>query len=176
MDDSMFDHIDKRLRNSGFESMSQSPGGLAAEDGANAAASTGASTQSWAEAIVKSLHGCPSVDEAVQRCALALANVEADVRRATAKEFETPEVQQSDVLQAAQNKGRVLMRAVKHLAERCKRLEGACEHDEVAHLRQALVKSQEEQRRLRHSNELLMSHLRLHLGDCRNGVLPWDSQ
>lgn len=127
--------------------------------------------QGWAEALVKTLHGCPSVEEAVQRCSRALSDVEAAVRQTTINEFDAAEARQNEELQAAQNKGRVLMRAVHHLAERCRRLEGG--NEELVHLRQALEQSQEEQRRVSHSNEILMSHLRLHLGDGSDNILPW---
>eukprot|EP00434_Breviolum_minutum_P016306 symbB.v1.2.014368.t1/scaffold956.1/size149065/1 len=45
-----------------------------------------ASVRSWAEALVKSLHGCPSVEQAVQRCGVALTDFGSEVRAAALRE------------------------------------------------------------------------------------------
>lgn len=135
-----------------------------------------ADVRGWAESVVKALHGCPSVEVAVQRCSTVLADMTSEVRRATLSEVEpTPkeQTQHSDELQSAQHTSRILMRAIRHLADRCKRLEG--QGDEIGLLRQALEQSQEEQRRLQRANNLLKSHLELHLGNGSNGSLPWGS-
>jgi len=137
---------------------------------------------------VKSLHGCPSVEEAKARCARVLEEVEAEVRQATLNEVEQNHPQEggssgsadeeppqdgaADPTQAMQHTNRTLMRAVHHLAERCRRLEAG--NEEMAMLRQALEQSQESQRRLQHSNEMLQGHLRLQLGaECGDRPLPW---
>eukprot|EP00434_Breviolum_minutum_P016308 symbB.v1.2.014370.t1/scaffold956.1/size149065/3 len=63
-----------------------------------------------------------------------------------------------------QHTNKVLLRAVHHLAERSRRLESSsCE---VHSLRQALEQSQEAQRRLQHSNQVLQEHLKVHLNAC----------
>jgi hypothetical protein len=130
----------------------------------------------WATNIVKSLHGCPSVEEAVLRCSRHLTDIEAEVRQTTLSEVEVTSnkpPQESEEVQAAQKTSRILMRAVKHLAERCKRNEG--NNDEIAMLRQSLEQSQDENRRLQHSNEVLKGHLRLYLDNCSSGFVPWGS-
>lgn len=136
----------------------------------------------WSEAIVKALHSCPSVEEAVQRCISALTEVESEVRQATLREVEqtTPPHRDDDRPQNMLS-NKVLLRAIHHLAERCRRYEGsktsaspsATPSDEVAMLRQQLEQSQAEQRRLAHSNEMLQGHLRLHLDECGGTQQPW---
>lgn len=129
----------------------------------------------WAENVVKTLHGCPSVEEAVQRCSRVLTDIQAEVRQATLSEVELASnkpPQDSEELLSAQNTNRILMRAVKHLAERCKRHEG--HNEEIAMLRQSLEQSQDEVKRLQHSTEVLKGHLRLSL-DCGRDIVPWGS-
>jgi hypothetical protein len=130
-------------------------------------------TRAWAENVVKSLLHCPSVEEAIQRCSRLLADVETEVRQTTLSEVESKPPQESEEVQAAQKTSRILMRAVKHLAERCKRNEGC--NDEIATLRQSLQQAQDDNRRLLHSNDLLKSHLRIHLDGCNGGIVPWGS-
>jgi hypothetical protein len=142
-----------------------------------------ASTRSWAEDIIKALHGCPSVDEACQRCMRILTDMEAEVRQATLREAECESPsrsgngcsderpQQDGSFQSLQHTNRVLMRAVHHLADRCRRHEVG--NEEMTMLRQELSKSKESERRLQHSNELLQHHLRLHLGDCSDRPMTW---
>lgn len=159
----------------------------AAGDGAAGAGAGGnsqeeAQLRGWAQAIVGALHGCPSVEEAAQRCSRALLEFGQEVRQAALREAESareeaeeeaaPEMQPSteDRLpegagQNLQHTNKVLMRAVHHLAERCRRLEASAA--EVPALQQALEQSQEAQRRLAHSNEVLQEHLKVHLNACR---------
>lgn len=129
-----------------------------------------ASIRGWTEAIIRALHGCPSVEEAAQRCARALLEFEAEVRQAALREEERREDERPDSPQGLQHTNRVLMRAVHHLAERCRRLEAGAA--EVAQVQQALEQSQEAQRRLAHSNEVLQGHLKLHLDSCRGHPFP----
>lgn len=135
----------------------------------------------WAEAVVGQLHGCPSVEEAAQRCERALTEFGAQVREAALREASQQEPEPapdpceepdaaSDVSQGMPA-SRVLMRAVYHLAERCKRLESS--NDEVAGLRRALAEAQEVQRRLAHSNEVLQGHLRVSLSGSPLGPQAW---
>mmetsp|Transcript_73684 Transcript_73684/g.117234 ORF Transcript_73684/g.117234 Transcript_73684/m.117234 type:complete len:232 (-) Transcript_73684:89-784(-) len=128
-----------------------------------------AMVRSWAEALVKSLHGCPSVEQAVHRCGVALTDFGSEVRAAALREAEqTREEMRPNTIEATcsrlQNTNKVLLRAVHHLAERCRRLEGSS--GEVQSLRQALEQSQEVQRRLQHSNQVLQEHLKVHLNAC----------
>jgi len=144
------------------------------------------SIREWAEVVVKALHGCPSVDEAAQRCREVLARFGAEVREQVAlREAEAsreaaaaraaqaqPSSEDERTTEGSQGAtARVLMRAVHHLADRCRRLEAG--NSETEMLRQALEQSQEAQKRLQHSNEVLQAHLRLHFGDCTDGLVPW---
>ncbi|CAK9079565.1 unnamed protein product [Durusdinium trenchii] len=142
-------------------------------EGSNASASSSeakeASVNHWAEALVKSLHCCPSVEQAVQRCGVALTEFGSQVRLAALREAEqTREEMRPNTIEATcsrlQSTNKVLLRAVHHLAERCRRLEGSS--GEVQSLRQALEQSQEAQRRLQHSNQVLQEHLKVHLNAC----------
>jgi len=149
-----------------------------------------AKIRSWAEAIVRALHGCPSVEEASKRCSRVLEEVEAEVRQATLNEVDRTPVGgssgSSDCAddqsptdgadgagspQELKSTNRILMRAVHHLAERCRRLEAG--NEEVVALQKALEQSQAEQRRLQHSNEMLQGHLRIALAECDGRPLPW---
>eukprot|EP00928_Gymnodinium_smaydae_P044478 TRINITY_DN2966_c1_g4_i1.p1 TRINITY_DN2966_c1_g4~~TRINITY_DN2966_c1_g4_i1.p1 ORF type:complete len:267 (+),score=78.80 TRINITY_DN2966_c1_g4_i1:94-894(+) len=151
---------------------------------ASASASCDLNVQAWSRTLVQALKGCPSLDEATTRCAGALADFEAEVREAAlrdaadASSFAFDEAARGassgddcgaqealhEEVQGLQHKNRVLMRAVHHLAERCRNLEAR--GSDVAELRQALEQSQEAQRRLTHSNEVLQGHLRVHLDSC----------
>lgn len=138
-----------------------------------------ATVRRWAETIVQKLHGCPSVEEAAQRCGQALVEFGTEVRQAALREVETtPEAEPpADVRvdvdergaegspQNLQHTNKVLMRAVHHLAERCRRLEATAA--EIPALQQALEQSQDTQRRLQHSNEVLQEHLKVHLNSFR---------
>mmetsp|Transcript_9319 Transcript_9319/g.21918 ORF Transcript_9319/g.21918 Transcript_9319/m.21918 type:complete len:222 (+) Transcript_9319:91-756(+) len=138
-----------------------------------------ATIRGWAEEIVRALHGCPSVEEAAQRCSRALVEFSAEVRQAALREAEpVPGVEQAPPemrpeeertpegqTQSLQHTNKVLMRAVHHLAERCRKMEAAAA--EVPALQQALEQSQEVQRRLVHSNEVLQEHIKVHLNACR---------
>lgn len=135
----------------------------------------------WAETIVRSLHGCPSVDEAGRRCGQALTQFEGEVRQAVTEETSQATClgpqhdSQHDVgtdavaeepVSDLQHKNRILMRAVHHLADRCKRAEASAA--EVPSLQQALEQSLEGQRRLTHSNAVLQEHLKICLNHgCR---------
>lgn len=173
MEDSPQEPPEKRLRLGGAASSSDGP------------AAGSATIRGWAEAIVKALHGCPSVEEASKRCARVLEEVEAEVRQATLNEVERaphdrgcsdpaderPPQEGAGSLKDVQKKNRILWGAVHHLAERCKRSEAG--NEELVMLRQALEQSQDSQRRLQHSHEVLQAHLRLHLDQCSDRPLPW---
>lgn len=166
MDDTAPDPAEKRLR---FDCQQHPCEGAEGEGGSRDTKQ--ADIKRWSEAIVHALHGCPSVEEAGQRCARVLAEVESDVRQSTLHEVgqTTPPQQYDDRPQSTQPSSKVLMRAVYHLAERCKRLEASSDPavlKECAALRQQLEQSQVDQRRLTHSNEMLKTHLRLHLDEC----------
>merc|ERR1712110_13607 len=68
-----------------------------------------------------------------------------------------------DVTLPYENK--ILKRAVLHLADRYRRMEAnvSAKVQEAAMLQHALEQSQEVQRRLAHSNEMLQGHLRLQM-------------
>ncbi|CAJ1442504.1 unnamed protein product [Effrenium voratum] len=145
------------------------------EGTSNAAASSSepvkeeVSVRHWAEALVKSLHGCPSVEQAVQRCGAALNDFGSEVRSAALREADQArEEMRPNAIETTcsrlQHTNKVLLRAVHHLAERCRRSEGSS--NEVQSLRQALEQSQEAQRRLQHSNQVLQEHLKVHLNAC----------
>merc|ERR1711862_347178 len=134
-----------------------------------------------AETLVRMLHGCPSVDAAMERCSKVLGDFGVEVSQAALREVEalrkrTPpagddENRSQDALGGLQHKNRVLRRAVLFLAERCRRMEAGTQ--EANALRQALEQSQEVQRRLTHANEVLQGHLKVHLDGCRSD--PWMS-
>lgn len=171
MDDSPREPLEKRARIGGYAEPVGCMPSNSQEEGTRVAG-----VGVWAESVVKALHGCPSVEVAYQRCSSVLADMASEVRRETLSEVEQmprEQTQQSEELQSAQHTSRILMRAIRHLADRCKKLEGQSE--EVAVLRQALQHSQEEQGRLRNANSLIKCHLELHLGKGSSGSLPWGS-
>lgn len=134
------------------------------------------SSDSWAETLVKTLQGCPSVEEAIQRASRVIGDMAAEVRQVTLSEVEpTSEAPPEDVqeLSRVKDMNRILMRGVRQLAERCKRLEGQSEESTM--LRQALEQSQDAHRRLQHSHDVLQHHLRLAIGECSGSALPWGS-
>lgn len=175
IEDSPHEPAEKRLRVSCGPADGLSPGS------SNSARET--NIRGWAESIIKTLHGCPSVEEATQRCARILTDVEAEVRQITQSEVERDSPssshggidmdERSPPQEGLRHTNRVLMRAVHHLAERCRRLEAG--NDELTMLRQELEKAEEAQRRLQHSNEVLQHHVRLALGApaCGDRPLPW---
>lgn len=135
----------------------------------------------WAKTIVLALHGSPSVEEAVRRCSEVLGDFGAEVRQAAVREMEATagrhaqgadDGRPQDSVQGLQHSNSVLWRAVRHLTSRCRRLEAEspAAREEIAQLRQALEQSQEAQRRMAHSNEVLQGHLRVHLDACRDGL------
>mmetsp|Transcript_40160 Transcript_40160/g.63757 ORF Transcript_40160/g.63757 Transcript_40160/m.63757 type:complete len:247 (-) Transcript_40160:76-816(-) len=173
IDDSPLEPAEKRLR------LGCSP--LGSDCSGASSSSREESVRRWAEAIVKTLQGCPSVEEAHQRAARFLTDVEAEVRQSTLSEVErdcpspsrsdTEERPSQESTQALQHTNRVLMRAVHHLAKRCHRIEAG--NEETPMLRQELEKSEEAIRRLQHSNEVLQHHLKLALNECHDRPLPW---
>lgn len=181
MDDSPQEPLEKRLRVGCGPSSVDSSASTSCGSASAGSTSRDATIQGWAEAIVRTLHGCPSVEEASKRCARVLEEVEAEVRQATLNEVERmggsdtsdepPPQEGPGSVQELKHTTRVLMRAVHHLAERCRRLEAG--NEEMVMLRQALEQSQAEQRRLQHSNEVLQGHLRLSLDTCHDRPLPW---
>jgi len=132
-----------------------------------------ASLRGWAEEIVRTLDGCPSAEEAIQRCASTLSEYSREVRQAAVREGEveasSPEVAPRRACegstQSLQHTNKILMRAIHHLAQRCKQMEAAA--SEVPSMQQALEQAHEVQRRLQHSNEVLQEHLKVHLNSCR---------
>lgn len=136
-----------------------------------------AAVREWAQSAVQQLQGCPSVQEALGVCTRVLKDFAGSVRQEVLQEVEAtlaPHTQeedarpQQDAQQRLQSTNRVLMRAVHHLAERCRRLEGSTE--EAQALREALEESREQTRRLAHSAALLQSHLRLTLDGGHGGL------
>jgi cell division protein FtsB len=133
----------------------------------------------WAEAIVRELQGCPSVVEANSRCTQMLSEFEEVIRQQRLREADTQDAQEEqskeERMQRLQHTNRVLLRAVHQLGKRCTRLEAGT--DEMTALRTALEQTQEQVRRLTHSNEMLQGHLRVQmdgrneLEDCWAGAL-----
>jgi len=168
---------EKRMRVGSGPSMLERPN-VTELGGSNSEASREASIHGWAETVVKSLQGSPSVDEAIRRSSLVLTDMAEEARKAILSEVELTadeppkHAEDAQELTRVKDMNRILMRGVRGLAERCKRLEG--QGDEVVMLRQALEQSQDAQKRLQHSHEVLQGHLRLHL-DCSNSDLPWGS-
>lgn len=108
-----------------------------------------------------------------------LADLASEVRQATTREFEVAK-QEAEARAAAedgnrsseqQSMNKVLRRAVQHLAKRCNKLQADGAENES--LRQALELSQDAQRRLKSSNEVLQAHLKLHLDGAQGGGDPW---
>mmetsp|Transcript_62283 Transcript_62283/g.148680 ORF Transcript_62283/g.148680 Transcript_62283/m.148680 type:complete len:244 (-) Transcript_62283:87-818(-) len=167
---------DKRLR---LSSEGQWVGGSSRE--AASQVEKEASVRGWADTMVRTLQGCPSVDEATHRCSRVLLDFEAEVRQEALQEArQLQEEQQSaeppadelhspEALQALQHKNSVLLRAVHHLAQRCKNIEVGSE--EVTSLRAELENSQEQVRRLTHSNQVLQGHLRVHLDQSSSDLM-----
>jgi len=140
-----------------------SGGAASASEGDSAGSAGSCSTQrGWSEELVRTLHGCPSVEEAIRRCGRVLADFEAEVRQ-TRREADAGEAGQESVKDLQHTK-KVLMRAVNHLAQRCRQNE-ACVA-EVDTLKEELERSKEAQRRLQHHNEMLQLHLKVHLDSC----------
>lgn len=141
--------------------------GAGADSAREAREAREAGIHTWAEDIVKALHGCPSVEEAIQRCARSLGDFESEVRQKALAEAEDSKERgaedsgRSESGQSLQHTNKVLMRAVHHLAERCRRQEASA--SEADELRQALEQAQDRERRLQHANEVLQGHLKLHL-------------
>lgn len=140
-----------------------------------------AQARGWAETVVLALHGSPSVEEAKRRCSEVLGDFGAEVRKAAIREAdaqsarsvqENDDTRPQDSLQRLQHSNSVLWRAVRHLAKRCSRFEAevSAPREDISALRNQLEQSQEAQRRLAHSNEVLQGHLRLHLDACRGGL------
>lgn len=161
----------KRLRGlSAASDAAASSVGAAASQEAQASGNGGreASIRVWTEALVRTLQGCPSVEEAMHRCSGALLEFEAEVRQTALREADAAAAEEDRPQECSpqnlQHTNRVLMRAVHHLAERCRRLEAGTA--ETPALRQALEQSQEAQRRLSHSNQVLQEHLKVHLNGC----------
>lgn len=158
----------KRLRG-----MFESTGSPAASPASDSTASREASNRHWAREVVKSLHGCPSVEQAAQRCASVLSEFETEVRQTALREAEQVRATTEEASQnqsRLQHTNKVLLRAVHHLAERCRRLEDGSREEEVQSLRQALEQAQDAQRRLQHSNEVLQEHIKIHLNSrCAGG-------
>jgi hypothetical protein len=117
--------------------------------------------RAWAGAVVLSVAGSPSLDDAVQRCEAVLRDFEAEVRQLATMEVDAAVAAAPESLQSMQHTNRVLMMAVHQLAQRCRRNEASAR--EADDLREALGRAQAEQRRLARANDLLRGHLRIHL-------------
>jgi hypothetical protein len=117
--------------------------------------------RAWAEAVILGVAGSPSLDDAVLRCETVLLDFEAEVQKVATMEVDAAVAAAPESLQTMQHTKRVLMMAVRHLAQRCRRSEASAR--EADDLREALGRAQVEQRRLARANDLLQEHLRLHL-------------
>lgn len=115
----------------------------------------------WAEALVRSLQNCPSTEEATQRSVRILRDLVGEVQQGSLREGDVTEAASEGALQSLQQTKKVLMRAVNHLAQRCRELQASA--GEADELREALERSQEEKRRMNHANEMLKGHLRLYM-------------
>mmetsp|Transcript_36415 Transcript_36415/g.79653 ORF Transcript_36415/g.79653 Transcript_36415/m.79653 type:complete len:255 (+) Transcript_36415:97-861(+) len=173
---------DKRLRlhagTASAGSSSIAAEASATDGGSDSVGVDPAAVRTWAEVVVRALHGSPSIEDATQRCARVLAEYGEEVRQTALREVEPvherrpcEDEHKQDGTQGLQHTNRVLMRAVHHLAERCRRLEAAPQ--EAAALQQALEQSQEAQRRLAHSNEVLQGHLKVQLDKCHCNHSAW---
>mmetsp|Transcript_28998 Transcript_28998/g.52809 ORF Transcript_28998/g.52809 Transcript_28998/m.52809 type:complete len:248 (-) Transcript_28998:54-797(-) len=170
---------DKRLRLSSSGQWVSTVQSSREEAEASSEAEKEASVRGWAESLVRLLKGCPSVEEATLHCIRVLTDFDAEVRQEALQEARHLQEQQSapdelpspEAMQALQHKNSVLLRAVHHLAHRCKNLEVGA--DEVASLRAELENSQEQVRRLVHSNEVLQGHLRVHLDQHNGSAMGW---
>jgi len=112
------------------------------------------------EAIVRSLQNCPSLSEAVTRVAKHLGELhDGPVLQRVGKEA-SPSTEDQAQHEAQQRTNQLLMRAVKKLAERCRRLEAPA--GEADALRHELCQIQEQLNRVNMSNEVLNSHLSVH--------------
>lgn len=121
--------------------------------------------RAWAEAVILSVAGSPSLDDAVQRCETMLLDFESEVQKVATMEVDAAVAAAPESLQTMQHTKRVLMMAVRHLVQRCRRSEASA--SQADDLREALGRAQVEQRRLAQANDLLREHLRLHLdGRC----------
>lgn len=116
----------------------------------------------WSQKVVYALHGCPSVEQALQRGTSVLSDFSTEIRKTVITESEA--VREEEIRRAVTNDeltrqmNSVFRRAIRHLAERCRLLEA--NGNEKEQLRQELENSQAAQRRLKHSNDLLQAHLR----------------
>jgi hypothetical protein len=176
---------DKRLRQM-IEADAAVAGGSSCSSGSSPLPSS--KVRGWAEAVVRSLHGCPSVDAALERCSKALGDFGAEVQQAALLEHREaaaraePEAQASfgadaphevtpEAAQRLKYENRVLRRAVHYLAQRCRGTEAQAQ--EAAALRELVEQLQEKERRLTHANEVLQGHLRVHLDGYRGGAETW---
>lgn len=184
-------HLNTRRRNhEDMEDDSEFDGGLPPAEkrfrsmtaGSSADCSTdNVEVRPWVETVVRALHGCPSVDVAVQRCSKVLGDFKAEVSQVTAREVQQVNEAaaaaaacqagaepQDEVtyreMQSLKHTNQVFRRAVFHLAERCRKVESGAQ--EVTSLRQQLEQSLEVNKRLQHSNEVLQSHLRVQMDYC----------
>jgi len=151
---------EKRLR-FGEHILGGSPGAASGSEAETGSESREVALDRWAEEMVKALHGCPSVEEAVQRCAQVLAAFESQAKEAALREVDAGE----DSVQSLQYTKKVLMRAVNHLAQRCRQTEAAVAENDK--LRDELESAKEALRRMAHHNEMLKCHLKLHVDSCR---------
>lgn len=124
---------------------------------------------SWAEAVVKTLHGCPSVDVAITRTKQILADYEAEVRQnCLAQQADLqqeppqsapaePAPSQQERLENLQHANRILFRALHNLNERNRRLQYEACRTEA--LRIELDNSEEIRKGLERTNEMLKGQL-----------------
>lgn len=148
----------------------------------------------WAEEVVKTLHGCPSVEEAMARCISVLAKVDAGAREAASQSIMQEQAAVAAAAQAAeaaaaaersatgsasnpqagddqrsyerlQFTNGVLMRAIRNIQNRCKKAEANASESNA--LRESLDIADHQIRRLTSSTEVLQSHLKAQLDSCR---------
>eukprot|EP00405_Crypthecodinium_cohnii_P027651 CAMPEP_0206503434 /NCGR_PEP_ID=MMETSP0324_2-20121206/54717_1 /ASSEMBLY_ACC=CAM_ASM_000836 /TAXON_ID=2866 /ORGANISM="Crypthecodinium cohnii, Strain Seligo" /LENGTH=208 /DNA_ID=CAMNT_0053992071 /DNA_START=129 /DNA_END=755 /DNA_ORIENTATION=+ len=115
--------------------------------------------------LVQALQGCQSVEEAVRKVEDALTTFEGEVQQNTLKEVEVAAEGTAENVQSLQHTKKILMRAVHHLAQRCRQAESTAAETEGVKVE--LERCREGARRLAHQNDLLQCHLRLHLDSVR---------
>lgn len=175
--DDVEEPMEKRPRIGGFEGCAEQASASSAGAAQGQQQQREANIRGAAENLVRTLQCAPSMEVAAQECLRVLTDFEENTRQAAFREAEearrqSEEESRQPVGLQGQQAVRVMMRAVHHLAERCKRLEASAVENQA--LRQELEQSQEAQRRLAHSNEVLQGHLRIHLDGARHmQQQPW---
>jgi len=152
--------------------------------------------RTWAEEVVKTLHGCPSVEEALRRCMQVLEKVDAGAREAASKSIMQEQAAVAAAAAAAeaaaalaaerspagvspnpqagddQRSHERLQFTNGVLMRALHNLQNRCRKAEASAsestaLRAALDNAEHQARRLTSSTEVLQSHLKAHLDGCR---------